>query len=82
MRKARHIEISTRLEITKRHGLVDDYRIDWPGVFRPPHVTVKGRTTVPAQVTKNYVSALLAPYLASNHIRVTQRDRQPFESGP
>ncbi|UTD27195.1 hypothetical protein [Bradyrhizobium sp. WD16] len=63
MGKARHLEISTRLEITKRHGRVDDYRIDWSGAFQPPHVTVKGRTTVPAQVTKNYASALLAPDL-------------------
>jgi len=71
MRKARHIEISTRLEITKRHGLVDDYRIEWQRhSFRPPQVTVKGRSSVPAQVTKNYIMMLLAPLVASQRIRV------------
>jgi hypothetical protein len=72
MRKARHLDISRRLETTKQHGLVDDYRIEWPGAgLRAPHVTVKGRTHVPGTVTKNYVAALLAPYLASRHIHVT-----------
>jgi len=72
MRKARHPDISRRLEITKHHGLVEDYRIEWPPVaFRAPHVTVKGRTTIPAIVTKNYVAALLAPFIASDHIHIT-----------
>ncbi len=72
MRKARHLDISTRLETTKRFGLVEDYRIEWHHQsFRPPHVTVKGRTSTPSQVTKNYVSELLAPFVASSRISVT-----------
>jgi hypothetical protein len=71
MRKARHIDISTRLEATKRFGLVEDYRIEWQRQsLQPPHITVKGRTAVPAQVTKNYVSALLEPFVASHRISV------------
>lgn len=71
MRKAQYLDITTRLEATKRHGLVDDYTVEWTGAFAPPHVTVKGRTSVPAQVTKNYLSELLASYVASDHIRIT-----------
>ncbi len=71
MRKAQHLDITTRLEATKRHGLVDDYIVEWPGAFASPHVIVKGRTSVPAQVTKNYLSALLASYVPSEHIRIT-----------
>ena len=72
MRRARHLDISTRLEATKRFGLVEDYRIEWHHQsFRPPHVTVKGRTSVPPQVTKNYVSALLEPFVTSSRIVVT-----------
>jgi hypothetical protein len=71
MRKARHLDISNRLEVTKRHGLVDDYRVEWQRrSFCPPHVTVKGRTSVPRQVTKNYVAMLLAPFVASERIDV------------
>jgi hypothetical protein len=71
MRKARHLEISTRLEITKRHGLLDDYSVAWQAKsFRPPRITVKGRTSIPRQVTKHYIATLLAPYVASQRIEV------------
>ena len=70
MRK-KHFDISLRLEMTKRHGLVDDYRVEWQrDSFRPPQVTVKGRTSVPRQITKNYLTTLLAPYVASERIEV------------
>ncbi|MEW6639002.1 MAG: hypothetical protein AB1586_00755 [Pseudomonadota bacterium] len=72
MRKARHFNIATRLETTKRFGLVEDYRISWqPHSLQPPHITVRGRTSVPPEVTKGYVSALLGPFVASRHISVT-----------
>ena len=72
MAKAQRIDIISRLETTKRHGLVEDYRVDWQGhAFRPPHVTVTGRTSVPPQVTKNYLSELLKPFVASHRIEVT-----------
>lgn len=71
MAKAQRIDIISRLETTKRHGLVEDYRVDWQGrAFRPPHVTVTGRTSVPPQVTKNYLSELLEPFVASHRIEV------------
>jgi len=73
MRKAKHLEISSRLEITKQFGLVEDYRIDWPkGMpLRAPRVTVRRRSSYPVQVTRNYVTALLEPFVPSREIVVT-----------
>jgi hypothetical protein len=71
MRKARHLDISNRLEVTKRYGLLDDYRVEWQQrSFSSPHITVKGRASVPHQVTRNYVATLLAPFIASPRIDV------------
>ncbi len=72
MRKARHIEISSRLEITKQFGLVEDYRIDWPHgpSLRAPRVTVRGRSAYPVQLTRNYVTTLLDPLVPSREIVV------------
>lgn len=73
MRKARHIDISLRLEATKQLGLLDDYRIEWPDKsFCPPRVTVFGRSSFPAQVTKNYVAILLAHLVPTREIVVTR----------
>lgn len=71
MRKARHIDISSRLEATKQFGLVEDYRIDWPH-GSPPRVTVRSRPAYPVQMTRNYVTSLLEPLVPSRHIVVTQ----------
>jgi hypothetical protein len=61
MRKAKHLDISSRLEATKKLGLVEDYSIEWPSKLRlsAPRVTVVGRSVFPAQVTKK-----LCGYLA------------------
>lgn len=73
MRKARHIDISSRLEATKRLGLLEDYRIEWQQKsLRAPRVTVLGRATFPAQVTKNYVAILLAHLVPTREIVVTR----------
>ncbi len=73
MRKARHIDISSRLEITKQHGLLADYRIEWPGQsLRAPRITVIGRNEFPATVTRNYVAILLAHLVPSREIVVTR----------
>jgi len=73
MRKARHIEISSRLEVTKQFGLVEDYRIDWPtgSSLRAPRITVRRREVYPAQITRNYVTTLLEPLVPSREIVVT-----------
>ncbi|HEX7790996.1 MAG TPA: hypothetical protein VF467_10785 [Afipia sp.] len=73
MRKARHIEISSRLEITKQYGLVEDYRIDWPqgSSLRSPRITVRRRPAYPVQLTRNYVTTLLEPFVPSREIVVT-----------
>ncbi len=74
MRKSRHIDISSRLEATKRLGLVEDYRILWQDKsFRAPQVTVIARPAFPAQVTKNYVAILLAHLVHSREIVVTRQ---------
>jgi hypothetical protein len=73
MGKARHIDISTRLEATKRLGLVQDYQIDWPErSFCAPRVTVQGRPSSPAQVTKNYLTSLLGELVPAREIVVTR----------
>lgn len=73
MRKARHIDISTRLEATKKLGLVEDYRIDWRDhSFAAPRVTVHARPATPAQVTKNYVAILLEQLVPAREIVVTR----------
>ncbi|MGD9836324.1 MAG: hypothetical protein AB7F72_01600 [Afipia sp.] len=73
MRKARHLEISSRLEVTKQFGLVEDYRIDWPQgtSLRAPRVIVRRREAYPVQVTRNYVTTLLEPFVPSREIVVT-----------
>lgn len=73
MRKARHIEISSRLEVTKQFGLVEDYRIDWPqgSPLRAPRITVRRHAAYPVQVTRNYVTTLLEPLVPSREIVVT-----------
>jgi hypothetical protein len=71
MRKARHLAISSRLEATKRHGLVEDYVIAWPASnFSPPHIKVRGRAQFPAQMTLNYVAALLASLVPTREIEI------------
>lgn len=70
MRKARHIDISTRLEATKRLGLLEDYKVDWDKPFAAPRVTVRGRQSCPAQITKNYIADLLAELVPSRGIVV------------
>jgi hypothetical protein len=71
MRKARHLAISSRLEATKRHGLVADYAIEWPGSnFSPPHIRVRGRDQFPAQLTLNYIAALLGSLVPSREIEI------------
>jgi hypothetical protein len=72
MRKARHIDISTRLEATKRLGLLEDYRVDWEKPFGTPRITVRGRPAFPAQITKNYIVDLLAELVPSRGIVVTR----------
>lgn len=73
MRKARHIDISSRLEATKQFGLVEDYRIDWPpgSHLRAPRVTVRSRSAYPEQLTRNYVTTLLEPLVPSRDIVIT-----------
>lgn len=76
MRKARHIEISTRLEATKKFGLVEDYRIEWrPNTLAAPSITVCGRASCPDIVTKNYIATLLHQLVPARAIVVTQIDR-------
>lgn len=72
MRKARHLEISSRLEATKQFGLLEDYRIDWPHgtSLRAPRVTIRSREAYPVQVTRNYVTTLLEPFVPSREIVV------------
>jgi hypothetical protein len=73
MRKARHIDISTRLEVTKQLGLVEDYRIDWrEKSLCAPRVTVSARPATPQQVTKNYVAILLEQLVPAREIVVTR----------
>ena len=73
MRKARHIDISSRLEATKQLGLVEDYRIDWPEKsLCAPHVTVLARNGYPQTVTKNYVSILIGHLVPTREIVVTR----------
>lgn len=73
IRKARHIDISSRLEATKQFGLVEDYRIDWPqgAQLRTPRVTIRSRSVYPVQMTRNYVTTLLEPLVPSRDIVVT-----------
>lgn len=71
MRKSRHLDISSRLETTKRHGLVEDYRIEWPEKsLAAPHITVRGKPAFPAQVTKNYVASLLEHLVPARDIEI------------
>jgi hypothetical protein len=71
MRMARHLAISSRLEATKQHGLVEDYAIDWPiSNFAAPRVRVRSRSHFPAQVTLNYVATLLGTLVPSRAIEI------------
>ena len=71
MRKARHLAISSRLEATKRHGLVEDYAIDWQsGHFAPPRIRVRSRAQVPSQLTLNYVASLLGRLVPTRAIEI------------
>lgn len=71
MRKARHLAISSRLEATKRHGLVEDYAIEWPvSHFAGPLVRVRSRAQVPSQMTLNYVTTLLGALVPTRSIQV------------
>lgn len=72
MRKARHIDIATRLEATKRLGLLEDYRVDWDKPLGAPRVVVRGRSVYPAQITKNYIVDLLAELVPTRGIVVTR----------
>ena len=76
MRKARHIDISTRLEATKTFGLVEDYQIDWqPNALSAPRVTVRGRSSCPDIITRNYIAALLDRLVPAREIVVTHDER-------
>ena len=71
MRKARDVAIRSRLEATKSHGLVEDYRIEWEaGAFAAPRILVRGRATLPPLVTKNYLTILLERFVPSRAIVV------------
>ena len=71
MRKARHLAISSRLEATKRHGLVEDYAIEWPlSNFASPRVRVRSRAQVPSQMTLNYEATLLGSLVPTRAIEV------------
>ena len=71
MRKARHLAISSRLEATKRHGLVEDYAIEWPvSNFSPPRVKVRSHAHFLPQLTLNYVAALLGSLVPSHAIEI------------
>jgi hypothetical protein len=71
--QARYIDISARLEATKRLGLVEDYQIDWPEkTVCASRVTVQGRPSWPAQVTKNYLASLLGELVPAREIVVTR----------
>lgn len=70
MRKARHQAISSRLEATKQHGLVEDYAIEWPTRFSKPRVKIRGRADSSSQMTLNYISALLATLVPSRAIEI------------
>jgi hypothetical protein len=71
MRKARHLAISSRLEATKQHGLVEDYAIEWQGrSFSPPRIKVRGRANSPHQMTLNYISSLLGSLVPSRLIEI------------
>ena len=71
MRMARHLAISSRLEASKRHGLVEDYAIEWPiSNFSPPRVKVRNRAQFPAQLTLNYVATLLGSLVPSRAIEI------------
>ncbi len=73
MRKARHLDITTRLEATKQLGLVEDYRIDWrEKTLCAPRVTICARAATPEQVTKNYVTILLEELVPAREIVVTR----------
>jgi hypothetical protein len=73
MRKARHIDISNRLEVTKQLGLLEDYRIDWrEKSLCAPRVTVIAHQATPRQVTKNYVAILLEKLVPAREIVVTR----------
>ena len=73
MRKARHIDISTRLEATKQLGLVEDYRIDWhQNALSAPRVIVRGRPSSPVTVTRSYVATLLDSLVPAREIVVTR----------
>ncbi len=73
MRKARHIDINNRLEVTRQLGLVQSFQIDWDrNHFSPPKIKVGGRPDYPAQVTKNYVAALLDTLVPAHAIVVTR----------
>lgn len=76
MRKARHIDISTRLEATKKLGLVEDYRIDWrTSVLAAPRVTVRGRSSCPDIITRNYIALLLDQLVPAREIVVRRDER-------
>ena len=73
MRKARHIDICSRLEATKQFGLVEDYRIEWrEKSFCPPRVTIRGRPSCPEQVTRNYVASLIGHLVPTRDIVITR----------
>ncbi len=72
MRKARDLAIRSRLEATKTYGLVEDYQIDWQdSPLSAPHVVVRGRRALPAQITRNYLTVLLGGYVPTRAITVT-----------
>lgn len=73
MRRARHIDISSRLETTKQLGLVEDYRIEWPEKsLRAPRVTVRGCPAFPTQITRNYVASLIGHLVPTREIVITR----------
>jgi hypothetical protein len=72
MRKAQHMDISSRVEATGQFGLVEDDRIDWPpgSRLRPPRVMLRSRSAYPVQMMSNYVTTLLESPVPLRHIVV------------
>jgi hypothetical protein len=71
MRKARHLAISSRLEASKQHGLLEDYAIEWQRhSFSPPRIRIRGRASTPTLMTLNYIASLLGSLLPSRVIEI------------
>jgi hypothetical protein len=73
MRKAQHIAIVSRLEATKQHGLLRDYDIRWDaGRFAKPRIIISAIDHRPEQMTRNYITQLLATLVPSRAIEMAR----------